>query len=272
MEQKQVWKESKLTDYLLYDSWQPYNAWCVLAGLDYHSHPKKGMTIESVVLLDNFANQDYKVSYKEQMICKVDRLRDFWNRGDKNDESHSPSYFIEWAISKRMAPEWLDWAIENKLYIPEHEVSIEKHPADEMTNDETFDYIYGEAKAGFLMVNEKLNYPQELDAAIQAWQAVSGIEYLFITKETLKHLSEENDPLKKNMLSIVKRLLSNREHQTLLIIIAALAKEAKVNISKSSKAGELIANMTQGLGVALGATTVENKLKEIGQALESRAK
>lgn len=66
--------------------------------------------------------------------------------------------------------------------------------------------------------------------------------------------------------------LSNKERNTLLTIIAALAIEAKIDITKTSKAGELIANMTDILGASISATTIENKLKEIPNALESRAK
>lgn len=66
--------------------------------------------------------------------------------------------------------------------------------------------------------------------------------------------------------------LSNTERDTLLVIIAALAKEAKVDIEKTSKTGELIANMTQLIGTPIGATTIETHLKKINQALASRAK
>lgn len=66
--------------------------------------------------------------------------------------------------------------------------------------------------------------------------------------------------------------LMNIERETLLIIIAALAKEAKIDIFKPSKAGDLIAKMTQQLGTSVGATTIERHLKNIPQALENRTK
>lgn len=68
------------------------------------------------------------------------------------------------------------------------------------------------------------------------------------------------------------KLLGNKERETLLVIIAALAKEAKVDIGKISKAGELIANMTQIIGAPIGATTIETHLKKIPEALQSRTK
>jgi hypothetical protein len=66
--------------------------------------------------------------------------------------------------------------------------------------------------------------------------------------------------------------LSTIERDTLLIIIASLAKEAKVDIAKTSKAGEYIANLTQLIGATVGATTIETHLKKIPHALENRAK
>ena len=68
------------------------------------------------------------------------------------------------------------------------------------------------------------------------------------------------------------KLLESRERETLLIIIAALAVEAKINYTKTSKASDLIENLTQILGVPVGATTIERHLKQIQKALENRAK
>lgn len=66
--------------------------------------------------------------------------------------------------------------------------------------------------------------------------------------------------------------LVGKERETLLVIIAALAKEANIDITKTSKAGEIIASMTQQLGASIGATTIETHLKKISQALGNRAK
>lgn len=39
----------------------------------------------------------------------------FWKSGDHDKDRYPPQYFIEWAISKNMPPQWLDWAKENNL-------------------------------------------------------------------------------------------------------------------------------------------------------------
>ena len=68
----------------------------------------------------------------------------------------------------------------------------------------------------------------------------------------------------------IEKPLKDIERNSLLIIIAALAKEAKVDINKISKAGEYIAGLTDQLGSSVGATTIERHLKKIKNAIESR--
>jgi len=70
----------------------------------------------------------------------------------------------------------------------------------------------------------------------------------------------------------VDRPIAAKERNTLLVIIAALAKEAKIDLSKPSKAGEQIANLTEFMGASVDHATIEQKIKQIPNALESRAK
>jgi hypothetical protein len=69
-----------------------------------------------------------------------------------------------------------------------------------------------------------------------------------------------------------EKAMSTKERRTLLTIIAVLAKEAKIDISKPSKAADLIADMTQRLGSPVAKRTIEEKLKLIDDAVETRAK
>ena len=91
------------------------------------------------------------------------------------------------------------------------------------------------------------------------------------TQPKLKELNAENELL-RSQVALNKGALNGSERETLLVIIAALAKEAKVDIAKISKAGQQIENMTQLIGARIGATTIETHLKKISQALENRAK
>lgn len=70
----------------------------------------------------------------------------------------------------------------------------------------------------------------------------------------------------------IDKPLATKERNTLLVIIAALAKEAKIDLAKPSKAGLAIAHLTEKIGAPVDHATIEEKIKLIKNALESRAK
>lgn len=66
--------------------------------------------------------------------------------------------------------------------------------------------------------------------------------------------------------------IGNKERDTLLIIIAALAKEAGYDVARTSKTADSIASLTQEMGAPVSSSAIEGKLKLIPQALENRSK
>ena len=69
---------------------------------------------------------------------------------------------------------------------------------------------------------------------------------------------------------VTQKPMGERERTTLLTIIAALAKEIGIDISKPSKAGGLIGNLTEQLGAPVSPRTIEDHLKRIPDSLEKR--
>jgi len=63
-----------------------------------------------------------------------------------------------------------------------------------------------------------------------------------------------------------------REGDTLLTIIAALAKDAKLDIKDAGKTALYIEGLTDGLGAHVSKRAIENHLKRIPNALEPRMK
>lgn len=76
---------------------------------------------------------------------------------------------------------------------------------------------------------------------------------------------QAGDPPKPN------ETLGTRERNTLLTIIAALCKEAKIDHTKPAKAARLIQGAAAEMGASVGESTIEGHLKKIPEALESRA-
>ncbi len=84
---------------------------------------------------------------------------------------------------------------------------------------------------------------------------------------------EEQQPSKPgDATDALDRPLKELERATLLTIIAALAREAGIDISKASKAGAIIEAQINKLGARVSARTIEAHLKCIPDALERRGK
>lgn len=132
------------------------------------------------------------------------------------------------------------------------------------TLSNNLDYLYKHWKNS--LINESRNPPKfYIDWALTKSYHIPWLQYAIDSALYVTKASNSDIP-------VVEKPLSKKERQTLLVIIAALAKESGINLTKTSKAGELIANMTQLIGAPIGATTIENHLKDIPDALESRAK
>ena len=70
----------------------------------------------------------------------------------------------------------------------------------------------------------------------------------------------------------MEKPIGERERITLLTMIAALAKDAKIDLSKPSKAAAAIETMTEQMGARIPARTAEEHIKRISDALEKRGK
>ena len=66
--------------------------------------------------------------------------------------------------------------------------------------------------------------------------------------------------------------VGTKERSTLLCIIAALCKEAKLDYTAHSKTAGFIQSTADVMGIAIGDTTIEGHLKKIPDALERRMK
>ena len=64
--------------------------------------------------------------------------------------------------------------------------------------------------------------------------------------------------------------IERRERTSLFVIIAALAKMAKIDVKKPSAAAIAIETQTELMGTRVAARTIENHLNRIPEALESR--
>lgn len=146
----------------MFDYWEPHEAWHLLAGFA----PKKmlGALRESNLLdYDSWVSlyfdadtdkerESLNISF-QSLVNEVQRVEDFWTSSDLGSERRSPSFIIKWSISKGLTPEWLDWAIQKKLYVPNESLNQKLAPWSDEKNP---------------------NYAVELDIAVKAWIAVTS--------------------------------------------------------------------------------------------------
>lgn len=130
---KQNYDKSALEHYLLYDLWNVKNALSVLCGLDYTFYSGT----PNPEMLEFNLNKERDKEAVRTLCSKEYRLKDLWERSENGfDYSDTPAYFIEWALSKRFRPDWLDWAIVRGLYTPKQETVTDK-PLQSLPNYST---------------------------------------------------------------------------------------------------------------------------------------
>ena len=94
-------------------------------------------------------------------------------------------------------------------------------------------------------------------------------ESFFTMDEVLKYevAHDQEAPLKQE-----EKPLATKERNTLLAIIAALCKEAKIDYTKPSKAAEILLGMADEMGLSISKRGIEEHLKKIPDSLASRMK
>jgi len=111
--------------------------------------------------------------------------------------------------------------------------------------------------------------------------SVGGLEgsvhtgYLRVERSALEQFRQENgivDIPSRNIDASDEKPLGTIERKTLLTIIAAIAKPAKINIEAPGKAAVYIEGLTDELGAHVAKRTIEEHLKKIPDALETRMK
>jgi hypothetical protein len=95
---------------------------------------------------------------------------------------------------------------------------------------------------------------------VSDWLRMQGIEIGYAIND------------KENNYELLDKPLTTRERETLLTIIAALCKEAKLDYTKHSKTAGLIQSTAATMGLSIGETTIEGHLKKIPDALATRMK
>ena len=186
MNHNQDWDMTDLNDYLLYDRWEEQQAWCLLVGLDYLEDHETQHTALDISF--NFCpSKETGEKMMRRMRADHLRLRAFWINSNQERDSYAPSSYINWALSKRFSPPWLDWAIKRKLYVPEQGLNSGQLDTTDTIETYTFD-------------PKSTIYPNELELACQAWRAVSSTNGKGTPKERITKWLKDNTDLSNSAI------------------------------------------------------------------------
>ncbi len=94
-----------------------------------------------------------------------------------------------------------------------------------------------------------------------------------ISEDEYDQMLRENILLKMGLVpdrTVEQRPIQAKERNVLLAIIGVLCNEAKIDVGRHAKSAALIKSMSDLMGVTIGETTIEDKLKLVAEALAKR--
>ncbi|MBV5346847.1 hypothetical protein JZU46_01305 [bacterium] len=121
---------------------------------------------------------------------------------------------------------------------------------------------------------EKMEYPLDDWYLLKTSMSMQDVKSnaLFLHKEVERYESRYPERIVSQPKIATEKDLGNKERNTLLCIIAALCEESKFDYKKHSKTAGLIQSTAARMGISIGETTIEEHLKKIPNALETRMK
>lgn len=120
-----------------------------------------------------------------------------------------------------------------------------------------------------------ISCPLDKDEHRTGMQQLHEQNYFFLREDILRVINNEvqggESIFSLASATIGDGQLESTERNTLLLVIAALIKNAEISLEKPSKAAGMIAALTQELGAKVSISTIEKIIKKIPDAVERRS-
>ena len=182
------WESTCLQDLLLHDKWNPYHGIGFIAGFNFSDSSEHRKATNNDLLYWLAKNDEY---YFMDCYVTYTRLIKLWKKSVHSELLEcTPEFLINWALSKRVEPDWLDWAIDKGLV---SNINKELLVGTKINQKELFN-------------KDSSTYPLELDWAMQAWEAVRNDKSKGKPKAKIKAWLNANTQLSneaKDRISIV---------------------------------------------------------------------
>jgi hypothetical protein len=151
-----------------------------------------------------------------------------------------------------------------------YQISTGGPEVDMRTRDDLLDHpIVCREDGTYCQIHEWLNDSERYyPAGYHPANCLPAGSVIVVRTSALLDLEAQLDELDQK----AKKPLEQRERDTLLVIIAALAKLAKIDVKKPAAAGATIESEADRLGVEVSSRSIQDHLNRIPEALERRRK
>jgi hypothetical protein len=164
-----------------------------------------------------------------------------------------------------LGPERLDVEHRYQLLTGGPAVSLQSLEAPIVRRDETYCQLQSHFSDNEFCDPKTLRKPYDHSANYYPAGGLPEDSVLVVRTEALRNLvSRVSKPIE------AEKPIERRERSTLLILIAALADMARIDISKPSAAAATIESKTAQMGARVSSRTIENHLKRVPEVLDSR--
>lgn len=181
--------ESRICFRLRLDQWNVYEAAMVFVDIDPDTTNLRDKDEETFIRFKSFSGNYYNLFADEESFgFGSEELREIVKKYydmqrilfNPDFEYGTPKYWIERAIAKKVNIPWLEFAVKKGFYVPKnvHAINQKIEKPLNLSFDKT-----------------STTYPNELDLAIQAWQAVSSSKGKGKPKARIKAWLDDNTKL-----------------------------------------------------------------------------
>lgn len=99
-----------------------------------------GEEIRKVAYLETLDGYEHDPADCGNLLRKLATYESLWDSGN-HPEKADPQYFISWAISKKIEPEWLEWAINEGYYAHDSEINNAENKEKEISGKSETSYL-----------------------------------------------------------------------------------------------------------------------------------
>lgn len=223
---------------------------------------------DQIPLNDNNLQADYS-RWRKALIDGIGNFNfdeSTWSR-DQGEQSFLHSGIKAWASYTGAPWPFIDESISNKSL--EHKSLDLSSPNYSGARPEIVQRLAAAEVKAEQLAFELANVTRELN---QARNEIERLTTCLVEATKAANIAQADVTALKTQLTDQSNLLSTQGRNSALLIMAALAKEARLDVSQPSRTGEILSSSVSELGCSLTGRAISSWLSDIPRVLETRSK